>query len=310
MPDLAAAVDVLHLFGDPTRVRLLALLGKQELTVAEIMSVTELAQSRVSTHLGKLREAGVLRDRRVGASTYYARNDGAMPADARRLWTLLESELDDSLLRADQTRCEALIRARADQKQWPDAIAGEMERHYSPGRTWESLARAFLGLFRLGDVLDVGCGDGAIAQLLAPRAKSITCLDQSEKMIDAARKRLGAISHVRCVVGDAHALPFGDARFDQVLLFNVLTQVQTPAKVVAEAARVLRPKGSLSIVVLEAHDHRDVTAAYHHLHAGFRPAALRKMLEREGLSIERCEVSSRERRPPNFRVVSAFAEKP
>jgi len=310
MADLAAAVDVLNLFGDPTRVRLLALLGKQELTVAEITQVTELAQSRVSTHLGKLREAGVLRDRRVGASTYYALNDGAMPDEARRLWTLVESDLDDSLVRADHLRCEALIRARADQKQWPDAIAGEMERHYSPGRTWEALARSFLGLFRLGDVLDVGCGDGAIAQLLAPRAKTITCLDMNEKMIDAARKRLSGSPNVRAEVGDAHALPFEDARFDQVLLFNVLTQVETPAKVVSEAVRVLRRKGSLAIVVLEAHDHRDATAAYHHIHPGFRPAQLRKMLEREGLTIERCEVTSRERRPPNFRVISAFAERP
>lgn len=309
MSGLAAAVDVLNLFGDPTRVRLLSLLSKQELTVAELTSITDLAQSRVSTHLGRLREAGVLRDRRVGASTFYALNDGAMPAEAKRLWELLEGDLEDAVLRSDRARCEALIRARADQKRWPDAIAGEMERHYSPGRTWEALARGFLGLMRLGEVLDVGCGDGAVAQLLAPRAKSYTCLDRNERMIEAARRRL-ADHDVRCVVGSADALPFDDSRFDQVLLFHVLTQVPQPSKVIAEAARVLRPGGSLVVLALEAHDHADITAAYHDVHPGFRPAALRKMLQAEGLQVERCEVTSRERRQPNFRVISAFAEQP
>ena len=84
MPGLAAATELLHLFGDPTRVRLLALLARHELTVAELTGILEVGQSRVSTHLGRLREAGLLRDRRNGASTAYALN-GAMPQDARGL---------------------------------------------------------------------------------------------------------------------------------------------------------------------------------------------------------------------------------
>ncbi|HMR10807.1 MAG TPA: metalloregulator ArsR/SmtB family transcription factor, partial [Polyangiaceae bacterium] len=75
-------MSLLHLLGDTTRMRLLALLGRDELSVAELTSITELPQSRVSTHLGRLREAGMLRDRRVGASTFYALNDVAMPAEA------------------------------------------------------------------------------------------------------------------------------------------------------------------------------------------------------------------------------------
>src|SRR5262247_3337784 len=137
MGALGDTVDLLRLFGDPTRVRLAALLERDELTVAEITRITELPQSRVSTHLGKLREAGVLRDRREGASTYYSMNDGAMPAEARRLWNLVGTGLDEPLLRADRDRCEALIGSRAS-KGWPDTVAGQMERHYSPGRTWET----------------------------------------------------------------------------------------------------------------------------------------------------------------------------
>ena len=86
MHSLATTVNLLQLLGEPTRVRLMALLARHELTVAELVQITELGQSSVSTHLGKLREAGLLRDRRVGASTYYALNDAAMPHGARRMW--------------------------------------------------------------------------------------------------------------------------------------------------------------------------------------------------------------------------------
>jgi SAM-dependent methyltransferase/DNA-binding transcriptional ArsR family regulator len=310
MTSLDATLDLLHLFGDPTRVRLMALLARHALTVAELTGITELAQSRVSTHLGKLREAGVLRDQRNGASTLYSLNDAAMPEKARRVWGLLDGELDDGMLAADRVRCDALVKAREQRVPWPDAVAGQMERHYSPGRTWEATARAFLGLLRLGDVLDGGSGDGTIAQLLAPRARSVTCLDRSPRVLTAARERLGGVPHVRFVLGDLHAVPAADASFDHVLLFNVLTHAATPARVLGEAGRVLRAGGDLVIVTLAAHDHPDATAPFGHLHAGFAPAVLRRLCTRAGLAVEHCGVTSRERREPHFSVITAFARKP
>jgi SAM-dependent methyltransferase len=310
MTNLEEARDLLHLFGDPTRVRLVALLAQRELTVAELTAITGLAQSRVSTHLGKLREEGVLRDRRSGASTVYAINDGAMPAEARSIWTLLETRLADPILEADRTRAEALVRARESETGWPDALAGQMERHYSPGRTWEATARAFVGLMHLGDVLDAGAGDGTIAQLVAPRARSYTCVDRSERMLAAARRRLADLPRVRFARGDLHALPLSDRSFDHVLLFNVLTDAERPARAAGEVARVLRPGGTLVLVTLDAHRHADVTAAYGHVHAGFEPATLRAVLRRAGLEVDRCEVTSRERREPHFNVLTAFARRP
>ena len=304
---LEPVLDTLHLFGDATRVRLVTLLARHELTVAELTAVTDLPQSRVSTHLGKLREAGVLRDRKNGSSTHYALNDAAMPAGARKLWTVLQPDLADPLLEADRRRAETLVRARRSADPWPDALAGRMERHYSPGRTWESLARGFLGLVHAGDVLDAGAGDGTIAELLAPRARSITCLDKSARMVAAARRRLAGARNVRCLQGDVHALPFEDGRFDHVLLFHVLSHAEAPERAVAEAARVLRPGGGLTITTLARHRHPDAAAAYAHVNAGFRPAHLRRWLRDAGLTVERCEITSRERRPPHFEVITAFA---
>jgi SAM-dependent methyltransferase len=309
MSSLAASAELFQLFGEPTRVRLAALLAEQELTVAELVGITEIGQSRVSTHLGKLREAGVLRDRRVGANTFYSLNEGAMPAGARSIWTLVARETKDRLLDSDRGRCKVLLDARAKAAAWPDALAGQMERHYSPGRTWEATARAFVGLMRLGDVLDVGSGDGTVAQLVAPRARSVTCLDRSEKMIAAARLRLAVHRHVRFAVADAQELPFAKESFDEVLLFNVLTHAESPARALAEAARVLRPAGSIVVVTLAAHDSEDITKPYQHLHAGFAPATLKKLLVKAGLTPDRCEVTSREQKPPHFHVVTAFAAK-
>ena len=310
MTNLGTAVDVLQLLGEPTRVRLMALLATGELTVAEIVAVTRLAQSSVSTHLGRLREAGLVRDRKAGASTYYAMNEAAMPAPARKVWQLVQGEVRDALLEDDRSRAAKVIRARESAAGWPDAAAGEMDRHWSPGRTWESLARAVTGLVRLGDVVDIGSGDGSVAQLLAPRARSWTCVDHSERVLTAARVRLGKLKQVTFLAGDAGALSLPDASFDAALLLHVLAQVDSPARVLTEAARVLRPDGVLVAVALDAHDHADVTAAYGDVHPGFAPAALRRMLVRAGLEVGSCEVTSRDARPPSFRVVTAFASKP
>src|SRR5262245_4885057 len=215
MADLDSTSNLLGLLAEPSRVRLLALLAENELTVNELTSVTELGQSRVSTHLGKLREAGLVRDHRVGGSTFYRLANGDMPAEAQKLWTLVADGLDDEQLAADRQRCGALLRTRQTAARWPESVAGEMERHYSPGRTWEALAGGLIGLLELGDVLDAGSGDGAIAGLLAPRARSITCIDVSEKLANAARVRLAGFPNARAQVADLHALPFADASFDQ-----------------------------------------------------------------------------------------------
>ncbi len=307
MATLTSTVATLQLLGEPTRVRLMALLAREELTVAELVAITDVGQSSVSTHLGRLREAGVLRDRKAGASTYYALSGGAMPSDVEKVWSLVESEVDDGVLDGDRARCEKIVRARAKDAPWPDAFAGEMERHYSPGRTWEATARGFLGLMRLGDVLDAGSGDGTIAQMIAPRARTVTCLDRNERMIAGARARLAKARNVAFAIGDVQEMPLADASFDEVLLFNVLTQAHEPGRILSEAGRVLRPGGLVAIVTLDAHRHADVTAPYGDAHAGFSPEKLRSMLRRAGLAVDHCETTSRERRAPHFEVVTAFA---
>jgi DNA-binding transcriptional ArsR family regulator len=138
MTTLALTVDLLQLIGEPTRVRLLALLAEHELTVAEIVAVTQLAQSSVSTHLGKLRDAGLVRDRRAGASTYYSLGEGSMPAPARKVWELVRGEVRDALLEGDRERAERVLRAEALAEMLHERVR---RAWYAPG---ESLSNADL----------------------------------------------------------------------------------------------------------------------------------------------------------------------
>jgi ubiquinone/menaquinone biosynthesis C-methylase UbiE/DNA-binding transcriptional ArsR family regulator len=311
MATLSETVDILRLFADPTRVRLVALLDGNELSVAEITQITELPQSGVSTHLGKLRDAGVLRDRRQGVSTYYTMNEGTMPETVRRLWNLFGENQDAPLLSSDRARCQEILRARQKTGSWAESVAGQMDRHYSPGRTWEATMFGFMSYITLGDVLDAGSGDGTVATLLAPRSKSVTCLDLSPKVLQAAQGRLSDFGNIRFAHGDIHALPFPDSHFDHVLLLHVLTYAKDPTLALREAARVLRPRGDLLVTTLAHHDHADVTAPYGHVNQGFRPRTLHGWLTRQaGLQVKRCEVTSHEKRPPHFAVISAFARKP
>lgn len=308
--DLDAWSACLKVLADPTRVRLLALLETEELTVAELSSVTRLAQPRVSTHLAKLKEADLVRDRRAGVSAYYRFNaEGLEPAEAR-LWEALRDSTDDPLLRQDAERLPAVLATRAADQNWADSVAGDMERHYSPGRTWEALARATLPLLAPGDVLDVASGDGVLAELLAPHARRYVCVDSSPRVVAAARERLSRHRHVEVLEGDMQALPLAAAGFDLVLLMHALTYAERPAQALAEAARVLRPGGRLVAVCLGKHEHRAAVTPYGHVNLGFAPKDLRRHAEKAGLEVLVCEPVTREKRPPHFEVLSLLARKP
>ena len=308
--DLEAWSTRLKVFADATRVRLLALLAREELTVAELSAITQLAQPRVSTHLAKLKEAGLVRDRRAGVSAYYRFDEDNLDTVQRELWRSLRDGSDDPLLRQDAERVAGVLANRAADQNWADSVAGDMERHYSPGLTWEALARTALPLLETGDVLDIASGDGVLAELLSPHAKRYICIDTSARVVAAAGERLRRFPNVEVREGDMHALPFKDASFDLVVLMHALTYSTKPAQAVAEAARVLRRGGRLLLSSLARHEHRSVVEAYGHVNLGFSEKELRKFAEKAGLEIANAETVTRERRPPHFEVLSLTAVKP
>lgn len=308
--DLEAWSSRLKVLADATRVRLLALLEHEELTVAELSSITRLAQPRVSTHLARLKEAGLVRDRRAGVSAYYRFDETTLDPAQGALWRALREGSDDPLLRQDAERIPSVLAARAADANWADSVAGDMERHYSPGRTWEALARSALPLLAPGHVLDIASGDGVLAELLAPHAREYICIDASARVVNAASERLRRFANVQVQEGDMHALPFADDHFDLVVLMHALTYAARPAVAVAEAARVLRPGGRLLLCSLAEHPHRAAVEAYGHVNLGFSDRDLRTFVERAGLEIATSETVTREKRPPHFEVISIIGRKP
>ncbi|HLM52798.1 MAG TPA: metalloregulator ArsR/SmtB family transcription factor [Pseudoxanthomonas sp.] len=307
--DLEAWSARLKVFADATRVRLLALLAREELTVAELSAITRLAQPRVSTHLARLKDAGLVRDRRAGVSAYYRFDEANLDLAQRELWRSLRQGSDDPLLRQDAERTAAVLAARASEQNWADSVAGDMERHYSPGRTWEALARTALPLLETGDVLDIASGDGVLAELLSPHATRYVCVDTSARVVAAASERLRRFPNVEVREGDMHALPFADAGFDLVVLMHALTYSNTPARAVAEAARALRPGGRLLLSSLARHEHQATVATYSHVNLGFTDSELREFAENAGLQVSNLGTVTRERRPPHFEVISLIGIK-
>lgn len=304
---LSEYVETLNVLGDENRLRLCALLSERELCVTDLVQVTGISQPRVSTHLGRLREAGFVRDRRQGNQSFYTLAAESLPATAKVV-IVEATRSNDPTLQGDRRRLAELESERRGAV--PESLADDLERYYSPGRTWRSLAVGIAAFLQLGDVLDVGSGDGAAASSIAPYCRTLTCVDKDARSIDLAKERLAKYPHARALVADVHELPFPAASFDAVLLFHTLTYAEYPARAVAECARVLRPGGRLVLLCLDEHTQQDVTARYGERHPGFSPSAIRELLSRAELDVVSAEVACREAKKPYLQVVLALAEKP
>jgi ArsR family transcriptional regulator len=222
------------------------------------------------------------------------------------MWQVLRNSRSDPLAQQDMERAENVLRSRRGDT-WADSVAGDMERHYSPGRTWEATAHGLAHLVEPGDVLDIASGDGVLAELLAPRARHVTCLDSSQKVVDAAKKRLARFANVHVQLGDMHALPFADASFDTVTLMHALTYTAQAPLVLREASRALRRGGRLLAVTLALHQHAKAVEPYNHANLGFSGEQLRQLAVKAGLQVNACEISAVEKRAPNFAILSLSA---
>lgn len=307
--DISQSAALCRILADATRQRLLLLLDAEELSVAELTEITGLAQSRVSTHLGKLREAGMVADRRQGTTVFY-QTAGHGNELLSQLWQTLRAGLNSEDVRSDKERMQEVLRRRAPQLTWAESVAGHMEMHYSPGRTWQATSHALLPLLHLGDVLDIAAGDGMLAALLAPRCNSITCVDLSATLVAAGKHRLQAFAQAEYLQADMHAMPLPDASFDTIFLMHALSYSRQPSDVIAELARLLRPGGQCIISTLAKHQHEATVAGFDHVNQGFEPKQLSAMLKKAGLKVGSCEISLRESQAPYFSVITAHANRP
>ncbi len=270
---------------DPTRSRLLVALERNELTVNELTSILQLPQSTVSRHLKMLGAEGWVDARAEGTSRYYRIASASLDPASRRLWNIVRDEMmHTNAAEHDARRSQAVLAERSTRsQQFFSTSAGQWDRMRLElfGR------RADIALLGLLDetwtVADLGCGTGAVAQSLAPFVASVIAVDESSAMLSAARKRLHGVENVDIRNGRLESLPIGDGEVDVALLFLVLHYAAEPTRVISEAARVLKPGGSLLVLDMMPHDRQDLRQTMGHLWQGFDRATLGGWMQEAGL---------------------------
>jgi len=254
-----ALQKVFKTFSDPTRLRILALLEREELAVQELMEILGMAQSRVSRHLAILREVGLLRDRRDGTYVFY-RFDPSDEGPWREAWELARRSLgDDPTRERDSAALGQAMEARsARTRSFFDSVGPEWDavRKVFNDDALRARAVAHLAPPNLA-VADIGTGTGVLATELARLGLRVIAIDNSARMLDAARANLERekISGVELREGDVSALPLANAEVDAALAHMVLHYLPSPGEAVREMARVVKPGGSVVVVDFVQHQH-------------------------------------------------------
>ena len=298
----------LKVFADATRV-LLALLEQEELTVAELSAITRLAQPRVSTHLARLKEAGLVRDRRAGVSAYYRFDEAQLDPAQRALWHALSNGSDDPLLRQDAERVAAVLAHRASDQNWADSVAGDMERHYSPGRTWRPWRAPRCHCWKPATCWTsppvTACWPNWSPRMPSATSASIPARAWSPPPASACAAcpmwKCAKATCTRCRSGQQLRPGGADARVD--------LRQQAGAGGDRSRARAA-PGGRLLLCSLARHEHKAAVEAYGHVNLGFSDKELRRFVDKAGLQVSSLETVTREKRPPHFEVISLIANKP
>lgn len=282
--------DRLAELSDPVRVRLLLLLEREELSVGEIASVVQLPQSTVSRHLKNLAEGAWLVKRSVGTASYYRLVQDDLHPVLASLWVTVREAFEAGAdLEEDQRRlASVLAERRRDSVGFFGRLAGEWDelRQSLFGRAFT--ADALLGLLpRDWLVADLGCGTGNASERLAPYVGGVIAVDQSEPMLEAARKRLGESSGVEFRVGTLEQLPIDTGAVDAAICLLVLHHVEQPAAALAETRRVLRRDrggGVVLVVDMIGHDRVEYRHTLGHQHLGFAQDQIEGLLRDAGFA--------------------------
>lgn len=298
---MTALVDILRALADPTRLRIAALVQRQELAIGELSELLDQSQPRVSRHVGILIDAHILKRRREGSWVYLSFAD---TAEARLTRTLFDSwdgqgplaptaDADSAGLaevhRQREIKADAFFAAHAEE--W-DAIRSL----HAPEAAVEAAIDRALDLTpdangaALGRLLDVGTGTGRMIEILGHHATEATGLDRSPEMLRMARARLGMLGGaVHLLQGDFMALPFGAGQFDTIILHQVLHFARSPEAVITECARVLAPAGRVLIVDFAPHDRDALRTEMAHVRLGFDDDQMRAWFGASGLALDKID---------------------
>ena len=286
----AALNGALKSAGEPTRLRILALLAEAELTVSDLTDILRQSQPRISRHLKLLAEAGLVDRFREGSWAFFRLGErGGSAALARELIARLDH--GDATIARDRERLAAVRAARAAAAQaYFSRHAAQWDRirklHVADESVEEAI-RAALAERPFRSLLDLGTGTGRMLELFGPQIERGLGLDLSPDMLSLARARLDRAGLRHCSVrqGDIYDLALPNDSFDVVIIHQVLHFLDDGARAIREAARVLRPSGRLLVVDFAPHGLEFLRDEHAHRRLGFAPETVSQWMKAAGLDV-------------------------
>ena len=310
---MADAIELIKLLSDATRLRLLALLQTEPLSVVELQEIMDMGQSRISSHLALLRQAGLVEDRREGKKSFYS----VIPPAERPLRGIYEASLAaatqmPAFSEDAENLDRVLTKRRAEAEAYFNMVASRLGRQYCPGRSWEAIGHFLLLLTPEIDIVDLGAGEGVLSQLLARKARSVICVDNSPSMVKVGTglAREHGFENLSYLLGDIEEVPLPDASTDLALLSQALHHAGKPEVAIAEAWRILRPGGRLVVLDLNQHTFEKARELYADRWMGFSPNRLYHWIKSTGFADVSVEIVSRESAEPHFETLLATGIKP
>ncbi|MDB4757485.1 metalloregulator ArsR/SmtB family transcription factor, partial [Akkermansiaceae bacterium] len=279
---MPSILNSLKMISDPTRLRILLLLGDESLSVAELQQILGMGQSRISTQLSQLKKEGLVADQRSGKNNIYS---AQIPPALAKIIREAGSELPECA--KDHSSLRHILRKRKDQvRAYFDELAGKFGREYVPGRSWKGLAEAMLKILNYDTVADLGAGEGTLSQLIAQRAKKVIAIDNSEKMVEFGQKlaKENELPNLEYRLGDIESPPIDDSSVDLAILSQALHHAEHPPKALSEAHRILKPGGRLIVLDLLQHTFEKARELYFDTWLGFPEAELAEMITSAGFS--------------------------
>jgi ArsR family transcriptional regulator len=310
---VSASWDTLKILSDPTRMRLLALLMREELSVAELQEILGMGQSRISSQLALLRQAGLVTDRRDGKKAFYSLRSTLPLSQYNLLKAASESVSELPVMNEDTESLDRiLIKRRKVSEQYFNLIAGRLGKNYCPGRSWEAIGHLALRLTPSIEIADLGAGEGLISQLLAKRSKQVWCIDNSPRMIEVGTElaKKNDLANLTYKLGDIEKVPLADASVDVAILSQALHHAQHPQIAVQEAFRILKPEGQILILDLNEHTFEKARELYADVWLGFKESVLHQFLKKAGFQNVEVSLTAKETTEPYFETLLASGYKP
>ncbi|MEW6306386.1 MAG: metalloregulator ArsR/SmtB family transcription factor [Verrucomicrobiota bacterium] len=309
---MSKTLKLLRALADPTRLRLLALLERDELSVNELQDATKMGQSRISTHLGMLQDSGLVQSRRDGKRTFYKLINDSDEQVRESIDLAIRGAHEMPEHHGDQLNLKRILARRKEQAQvYFNQIAGRFDRVYGPGRSWQAFGHLLLRVLPPLVVADLGSGEGLLSELLARRCKKVIAVDNSEKIVafGARKAKKNGLKNLEFRLGDIETPPIDPDSVDLVILSQALHHAAQPERAVQAAHRILRPGGQVMILDLLKHAFDKAPELYGDRWLGFEESQLHGWLEKAGFKKIEISVVASEEQPPHFQTVLATGSK-